>query len=115
MEQLYKPLARAENKAMEWRERNHVVFDNSKNEMIVFTRQRKVDLRKQLAEARIAVREHTTGFNVEARRLLGVYLDTGLQFLANKNVSLEKVKRVKERVWRLGSTHSLEPELIRQV
>lgn len=76
--------------AVEWGERNHVVFDNPKNEMLDFTRCQKSNLRQRLAEARMTVRGHIFGFNGVATQWLRVYLDTELQFRAHKNLSLEK-------------------------
>lgn len=37
VEQLFKWLERARIKAVKWGERNHVAFDNMKNDMIAFT------------------------------------------------------------------------------
>lgn len=85
------------------------------DKMITFTRQRKTDPRKHLAEVQITVRGNTMKFNVEATRYQGMYLDTGLQFWAHKNISLEKAKQVEDRVRRLGSTYGLDPVLIRRV
>lgn len=47
---------------------------------------------------RITVLGHTISFNIEAARLLGVYLDTGLQFRAYKNITLKIAKRAEDRV-----------------
>lgn len=58
--------------------------------MLTFTRRQKHDIKRRLAEARITVRGYTLGFNTEATRCLGVYLNTGLHFRAYKNLSLEK-------------------------
>lgn len=40
-------------------------------------------------------------FNVEAIRWLRMYLDTGLQFRTNMNISLKKARHMEERVQRL--------------
>lgn len=115
VEQLYEWLATAGINGVKWGERKHVTFDNSKEEMIAFTRQRKADLQKRLAEAQITVSRHTKGFNVEATIWLRMYLDTGLKFRTHKNMSLEKVNISVYRVRRLKSTSALEPGLIRPV
>lgn len=81
----------------------------------MFTRRRKAHLRKQLTEARITVTGYTMGFNVDAPKLLGRYLETGLQFRANKYISLEKAKCAEDIVRRLESTYGLEHGLIRRV
>lgn len=60
--------------------------------MLTFTRHRKPDLRRGLADARVTVRSHTLRFNTEATCWLRVYLNTGLQLKANKNLSLEKAR-----------------------
>lgn len=78
MELLCERLARAGMNAVKWVEGNHVVSDNSKDEMIGFTRQRKSDLRKWLGETQITVREHTMRFNIEATEWLDMYLNTNL-------------------------------------
>lgn len=74
--QLCQQLKRAEIKTVKWTERNYAVFDNFKNEIIIFTRSRKPDLKQKLAETRITVRDHTLGFNTKVTQLLGVYLNT---------------------------------------
>lgn len=114
MEKLCKRLARAKMKAVEWRERNYVAFDNSKNKMIMFTRGRNLDLRKLLAQPRITIKRHNMRFNFKATKWLGMYLDIGLQFCAHKNISLENAKYVEDRVHRLGSVQGLKPGPIRQ-
>lgn len=90
-EQLYKMLERARIRAMQWGEKNHVVFNNSTDEMLAFTRHRKPYLKRRLAKDRITVRGYMLGFNTKMTHWLRVYLDTGLQFRAHKNLSLEKV------------------------
>lgn len=77
-------------RAVEWRDRNHVAFDNSKNEILAFRRRRKPNQKQRLTEARITVRGHMLGFNTEVTCWLGVYLDTELQFKVHKNLLLEK-------------------------
>lgn len=115
MKQLCACLAKAGIKAVDWGERSYITLNNSKNKMITFTRRRKTALRNWLAEAQITVRGYTTGFNVEATRWLGMYMDTDLQFRVHRNISLQKAKHTENRVQRLGSIYSLEPGLIRQV
>lgn len=44
-----------------------------------------------------------------------MYLDTSLQFRANKNLSLVKVRRVEASVHRLRSTNRLALGLIRKI
>lgn len=44
-----------------------------------------------------------------------MYLDTGLQFRAHKNLSLEKARKAESRLRRLGSTNELAPGLIRRI
>lgn len=68
MEQLRVILAGAGINAVGWGEKNHVAFNNSKDGMIAFTWQGKGDLKKRLVEARIMVRGHIMGFNVEPTR-----------------------------------------------
>lgn len=48
--------------------RNHVAFDNSKDEMFVFTQCRKADLPKRLVYDQITVREHTMRINVNTTK-----------------------------------------------
>lgn len=84
-------------------ESNHIAFNNSKDDMMAFTRRRNADMRRRLAEARISARMCTMRFNVEATKWLGMSLDTDLQFWAHKNISLEKAKRAEDWVRRLRS------------
>lgn len=102
LEQLCERLATVGIKAVEWRERKHVAFDNSKEEIIAFTKRRKRNLKRWLTEAQITVKEYIMRLNIEATRWVEKYLDTGLQFQAHKNISLEKAKHTENRVWRLG-------------
>lgn len=55
-------------KAVEWEEMNNIVFNNSQDEILAFTRCQKPDLKRRLAEARITDRDHTLWFNIEATR-----------------------------------------------
>lgn len=77
---------------VKWGEREYIAFDNSKDEINVFTQRRKPYLRRQLAEFLITVRGHTMGFNIEGTIWLSMYLNIGLQFQAHSNISLEKQK-----------------------
>lgn len=79
-------------------ENNLVAFDNTKNEMIAFTRERKLKVKKRIAEAKVMVCGDTMSFNTKVTRLLGVYLDTGPQFRSHKNLALEKAKTVEDKV-----------------
>lgn len=54
-------------------------------------------------------------FNTEATSWLGVYLDTGLQFRAHKNLRLEKARRAGYRVRGLAAIRSLAPGFIRRI
>lgn len=78
VEQLCEQLAKAGIKAVKWGERNHVMFDNSKYEMIAFTRRWRPILKRRHAEVRIMVRGHTLWSNTEATQWLTVYLNLGL-------------------------------------
>lgn len=115
MGQLCEWLATAEIKVVKQVERNYVAFNNSKDDMIAFHRRRKAYQWKRLLEALKTVRKHTMKFNIEATKWLGMYLEIGLQFRKQKNISLEIVKCAEDRVRKLGSTHVLEPGLIRKV
>lgn len=92
-----------------------MAFDNTKDEMITFTRGCKPDLRRKLTDVRIIVRGHTQGLNIEATRWPEVYLNTGLQFQAHKSLSFEKVMKMEDTVRRLMTTNALEPCLIRRI
>lgn len=96
-------------------ERNHIRFDNAKDETIVFTRRRKSELKSRIAETRFTVRVHTMRFNTEATRSLGVYLYSGLQFTTHKNLMLEKAKKAEDRVKRLAAPRRLASGLVRQI
>lgn len=89
---------------MEWRENNHVEFNNSNDKIIAFTQCKKPVPMRKLSDARITVRGHSLGFNKEATRWLGVYLNTVLQSTAHKILSLENARKTEERERRLEST-----------
>lgn len=57
-----------------------VPFDHSNDEIIVFRRKRKPQLKRRIVKARIIAGGDTMSFNTEGTRCLGVYLDTKLQF-----------------------------------
>lgn len=115
LEQLCQWLERAGMKAVEWGERNHVAFYNLEDKMLAFTRHRKPDLKGRLCEARITARGYTLEFNTEAIQRLGVYLDTSLQFMSHKSLSLEKARRAEDGVRRLGSGNGLAQGWTRKI
>lgn len=96
VKQLYENLAKSEIKVVESGERNHSEFYNFIDEIIAFTRHRKLDLKRKLLDTRIMVRGHTMSFNSEATRYLKVYLDTGSQSRVHKYLSLEKARMVED-------------------
>lgn len=97
---------------MKWRGRNHATFDNSKDDMIIFTRYQKPNLSRRLIEARITVRDHKLKLNTEATQWVEVYLHSRLQFWAHKSLLLEKAQKTEDRVRRLRSTNRLTPSVI---
>lgn len=78
-------LKRAMTKVVKEEEDNHISFDNVKDELIIFMRRRKPELKRRILEARVVVRKHTMSFNTQSTRWLRVYLDTELQFKAHNN------------------------------
>lgn len=92
---------------MEWGEDNHAEFDDTKNEIIAFTRKRKPVLKKRIAEVRFTVRGYIIGFNTKGTRWLGVYLDTGLQYRVYNNHILKKDWKAEDTVWHLAATKGL--------
>lgn len=54
-------------------------------------------------------------FNTEATRWLRVYLDIELQFWAHKNLILNKVGRVEDRVRRVAATKGLALGLVQWI
>lgn len=72
-------------------------------------------MKRRIAEAYITACGHITGFNSKAIRSLKVYLVSGLQFRAHKNLTLEKERRARDRVRRLTAMRELTPELVRQI
>lgn len=61
------------------------------------------------------MRSHTLGFNTEATRWVGVYLDTDLQFRVHKCLSLVKARKANDIVSEPRSTNKLEQSLIRRI
>lgn len=105
--QLCKRLEKARVKVVEWGQVNYVEFYNMKDETIAFMRKMKQELKRKIADARFIVRGHTMRFNMEATRCLRFYIDTGLQFRASKNLTLEKARRAEDKVRRLVATRGL--------
>lgn len=112
MEYLSQWLERVGIKIVDWGERNLVVFDKSRYEIVAFTRRWKPDLKRRPADIRITVRGHTLGFNTDAIHWLRVYLNAGFQFKAHKKISLEKARPAENRVRRLRLVNGLAPGLI---
>lgn len=66
LEQLCQGLERGGIRAGQWRKRNHVAFDNSRDEMLTFTRRKKPDLKQRIAEVRITVIGQRLRFNAKS-------------------------------------------------
>lgn len=113
--QLCKRLERARERSVESEEDNHVEFHNTKDEAIAFIRKMKPELKRSIAEARITVRRPTMRFSMEPTRWLAVYHNTGLQFRDNKNLTLEKVGKAKDRVRHLAATRGLPPGVVERI
>lgn len=102
-------------KAVEWWDHNHVIFDNVKEEFILFTKRRRWELKRRIAEVRAKVHRHTIDFNTEITWCLWVYLNKELQFRVLENLILEKAKRVEDWVRNLSSTRGLTPGLVQKI
>lgn len=100
---------------MEWGEDNHIEFKNEKDGVIAFTRRGKMQLKRRIGETKITLRGHTIGFNTEATRWLGFYLDTELQFRAHNTLTMKKATKKGVRVQRLAATTGLAPGMVRQI
>lgn len=72
-------------------------------------------MKRRIAVTRITVRGHTIRFNMEATRWLRVYHNTGVQFWADKNLPLEKARKVEVSVRHLTAMRALGPELVRRI
>lgn len=91
------------------------MFDNAKDETIPFMRRRKPELKKRIAKGRFTILGHTMGSNIKATRWLGVYLDSGLQFMTHKNLTPEKARRAEDRVRCLVAKRRLALGLVRRI
>lgn len=100
---------------MELEERNNLRFHNFKNEMIAFTQCWRLHLRRLLVEVMIIVRGHTLELYNEVTKWLGVYLNTGLQFLAPKNLFLEMLLQSENRMRSLRSMNRLTSTIIQKI
>lgn len=76
---------------------------------------RKSDLEEIIDEARVIVQRHTTYFNTEATRWLGVYLNIKLQFQPHKNLAFRKTRRAEDKVRRLTVMRGLTQGQIRRI
>lgn len=80
--------------------------------MISFPRRREPELKREILEARITIGGYTMSFNSETTRWLGIYLDTGLQFRLNRNLTPEKARCAVNRIWSLAAIRGMAPELV---
>lgn len=54
-------------------------------------------MKRKTTEARVTVKRQTMDINTKTTRLLGVYLNTMLQFQTHRILTLKKARRVESR------------------
>ena len=88
-------------------------FEIDKTEAVLFTRKR--SLYRKMQRAKIKLENTEIGFNSEATRWLGIWLDSDLNFKAHYQIRLQKAKKAENKLKFISSTFNLTPELIRRV
>lgn len=96
----------------EWAAQNNVEFDIGKTEAVVFSRKRDQPDRRA---ARIQVGTTEVGFNMNATRWLGVWLDSKLDFREHHNRCMKKARAVEGQIRRLSGPRGMTPTHVRQV
>jgi len=102
-------LSRAGEVAVEWAARNRVVFDHDKSEAMLFSRKRRVPT------AMIKVGEREIGFNKEATRWLGIWLDSYLTLREHQKTMAKKARKAMTGLRRLKGQMGLTSANCRKV
>lgn len=100
---------------LHWDSINAVIYDTSKTETVLFSKSYCQRLNKQLCKTDIKVGNKKIYFNKKATRLLGVWLDNQLKFLAHINKKIRKARITKIQIKSLTKTHRLMPKLVQQI
>ena len=78
-----------------WARRNNVEFDLAKTEAIIFSRRKD---RPDRGAARIRIGTEKIGFNMNATRWLGVWMDSKINLREHHNICRNKAKGVEARI-----------------
>lgn len=82
---IVKVLEKVAQAAVEWGNANAVTYDIAKTEAVIFSRSHCQRLHRQITETNIQIGTGSIKFNKEARRWLGIWLDSQLKFTAHVN------------------------------
>jgi hypothetical protein len=100
--------------AVEWGEDNHVEFEISKTEVLIFSKQRKV--LQASKEARVRIGEHEFAIKYGATKRPGFWLDPNLSFKTHFTKRLASAKGALQRIKVLSGSHGgLTMRLMRRV
>ena len=81
--------------ANHWARRNNVEFDLAKTEALIFSPQKDGQDREA---ASIRIGNERIGFNMNATRWLGVWIDSKINLREHHNICKKKAKRVEARI-----------------
>ena len=93
-----------------WARRNNVEFDLAKTEAIIFSRRKD---RPDREAARIRIGTEKIGFNMNATRWLGVWMDSKINLREHHNICMKKAQGVEAGIRRLAGPTGLQPQQVR--
>lgn len=92
--------------ALKWRVNNAVIYKINKTQAILFSKARQQKLTK-LLETRVKINRKTVYFKKKATQLLGVWLNSKLNFTFYVNKTLKKVKTAEIQIISLSKIYGL--------
>ena len=108
-EEVAAKLSEAATAAAVWAARNGIAFDQSKTEAALFHK------RRTASKATVAVGDSKVGFNKEATRWLGVWLDSQLTLKDHHAIQMKSGRKAMTRLRRLTGQMELSPANCRKV
>ena len=115
VQEIAKSLEKVAKTVLQWGERNAVTYDTAKTEAVLFSKSRRQRLSGQLREAHIKVGDKKIGFNREATRWLGVWLDSQLKLTSHINERMRRARIAEIQIRSLTKTYGLVPGLVRRI
>jgi len=110
VEELIAKLEACAAAAGEWSQANAVSFNEGKPEAVLFRKGR-----KEMPARKIQVGNHQVAYNEEARRWLGVYLNSSLTLKEHHRTQMRKAREAEGRLRRLTGQFGLTPDHCRRI